>query len=121
MSCMYCGDEHSSMACEMDSMESRLPRPGPPDVKRREAMSYACRVCGRDAIETGGGGWLKRVNETGVPGIWECRPSCEADMVPDERVVDAIEAAGKTLEKTEAKQSEGPSAATDEPSGRSAR
>ena len=41
-------------------------------------MNCTCRLCGKGAQEIGG--YLTRVNETGVEGIWECRPSCEADL-----------------------------------------
>lgn len=33
-----------------------------------------CRLCRKTAAEIQG--WLLRVNELGVPGIGECRPSC---------------------------------------------
>ena len=33
-----------------------------------------CRLCGKGATEIPG--FLTRVNEFGVPGVWECRPSC---------------------------------------------
>lgn len=46
-----------------------------------------CRKCRANAFECGG--YLARVNEKGVPGVWECRPSCEVDMHP----ADAIKAA----------------------------
>lgn len=48
-----------------------------------------CRVCGKNALETGG--WLKRVNELGVTGIWECRPHCFSNLTPDERLLAALE------------------------------
>jgi hypothetical protein len=47
-----------------------------------------CRLCGRDANACGG--WLERVNEKGVPGVWECRPSCGADLSGEEKVLGAI-------------------------------
>lgn len=48
-----------------------------------------CRLCGKGATEIRG--YLKRVNEKGVKGIWECRPSCDADLSEDDRVIAAIE------------------------------
>lgn len=48
-----------------------------------------CRKCNRSAHEIGG--YLARVNEKGVPGIWECRPNCEADLPQDTRLLMAIE------------------------------
>jgi len=48
-----------------------------------------CRLCGKGALEIQG--YLKRMNETGIEGIWECRPSCDAELSADERVVAAIE------------------------------
>jgi len=41
------------------------------------SMSYTCQKCGKSAQQIGG--YLHRVNEIGVKGIWECRPSCDAD------------------------------------------
>lgn len=52
-----------------------------------------CRLCGRHVSEIGG--WLARVNEKGVEGVWECRPSCDAVMTDDEKVVDAITKGGR--------------------------
>lgn len=51
--------------------------------------SLRCRKCGKTAHEIGG--YLHRVNELGVKGVWECRPSCEAAMSPDDRLIAAIE------------------------------
>ena len=48
-----------------------------------------CRRCNKTAHEIGG--YLTRVNEKGVPGVWECRPTCGADLPPDTRVLLAIE------------------------------
>jgi hypothetical protein len=48
-----------------------------------------CRLCGKGANEIRG--YLQRVNEKGVPSIWECRPSCDADLSAEERVIAAIE------------------------------
>ena len=52
-------------------------------------MSIECRKCGNSAQQCKG--YLARVNEKGVPGVWECRPSCDADLPPDVRVLLAVE------------------------------
>lgn len=44
-----------------------------------------CRLCGRSAQDISG--WLERVNEKGVPGIWECRPCCDDDLFSDEDII----------------------------------
>lgn len=49
-----------------------------------------CRLCGRTANECGG--WLERVNEKGVPGVWECRPSCGKVLSREDAVLGAITA-----------------------------
>ena len=41
-------------------------------------MTIKCRLCGKGAQEIGG--YLHRVNKTGEAGIWECRPTCDADL-----------------------------------------
>jgi len=55
-------------------------------------MSYKCQLCGKDATEIGG--YLHRVNETGVPGIWECQPSCDAQQTFKENLLAALEGDG---------------------------
>lgn len=47
-----------------------------------------CQLCDKGINECGG--WLERVNEKGVPGVYECRPSCTAVMNRDEAVVNAV-------------------------------
>lgn len=38
----------------------------------------ACRICHKEAYEIiDKGAYLKRVNEKGVLGIWECSPNCQ--------------------------------------------
>lgn len=55
-----------------------------------EERKDVCRLCGKDCFETPG--YLRRVNEKGVPGIWECSPSCNSPRKSeDERVLSAIE------------------------------
>jgi len=48
-----------------------------------------CRKCKRTVHQIGG--YLTRVNETGVEGIWECRPSCEADLPAETRLMLALD------------------------------
>lgn len=48
-----------------------------------------CRKCGKGPNEIGG--YLTRVNEKGVAGIWECRPSCDADLPQETNLLLAIE------------------------------
>jgi len=39
-----------------------------------------CRLCESQAWEISDrGAYLARVNEKGVPGIWECRPPCDGN------------------------------------------
>lgn len=52
-------------------------------------MKPTCQKCGADLKECRG--WLERVNEKGVPGIWECRPSCAERLTPEQKVLGAIE------------------------------
>jgi hypothetical protein len=47
-----------------------------------------CMHCGKGVHETGG--YLTRVNEKGVPGIWECSPSCDADLPQETNLMLAI-------------------------------
>lgn len=51
-------------------------------------MTIKCRLCGRQGHEAG---LLTRVNELGVEGIWECRPSCTGQLPWADAVVAAIE------------------------------
>ena len=48
-----------------------------------------CRLCNKGLFEIGG--YLERVNEKGVPGIWECRPNCAADLPQETNLLLAIE------------------------------
>lgn len=54
-----------------------------------------CRLCGKNVFETGG--YLHRVNEKGVEGVWECRPSCEAKLSNEDAFLMAV--MGKENEK----------------------
>lgn len=56
-------------------------------------MGCVCRLCGRGATEIEG--YLARVNQKGVPGIWECRPDCNAKLSPDEALLLAIKSCHK--------------------------
>lgn len=51
-----------------------------------------CRLCGKSLSEIGG--YLTRVNEKGVKGIWECRPTCDADLPQETNLILAIEEEG---------------------------
>jgi hypothetical protein len=57
--------------------------------KTSTSLPFRCHKCGKGAREIGC--YLQRVNETGVKGIWECRPFCGANMTPNERVLAALE------------------------------
>lgn len=52
-------------------------------------MTIKCRLCGNGIEEIGG--YLHRVNEKGVPCIWECRPTCKADLPQDTNLLLALE------------------------------
>ena len=52
-----------------------------------------CRLCGKGALEIQG--WLERVNEKGVPGVWECRPACGAEISQEDALLGAIEGPAK--------------------------
>ena len=47
-----------------------------------------CNKCGKTLFQCSG--WLERVNEKGVDGIFECRPSCEAHLSEESAVIGAI-------------------------------
>ena len=54
-----------------------------------------CRLCGKHISEIGG--YLARVNPKGVEGIWECRPSCFADLPQETNLLLALEDNEKEL------------------------
>ena len=60
-------------------------------------MTCTCRLCGKNALEIGG--YLTRVNPTGEAGIWECRPSCEADLPPETKLLMALEGEDKEADQ----------------------
>lgn len=53
-----------------------------------ENKSNNCHLCGKTAFECGG--YLKRVDEKGVPGIWECYPSCDAKLSRNAALLSAV-------------------------------
>ena len=57
-------------------------------------MGYKCRLCGK-GIDELRGAYLTRVNEKGVPGIWECKPMCGADLPKETLLLMAIESDDK--------------------------
>jgi len=56
-------------------------------------MTCKCSLCGKTVHEISG--YLHRVNEKGIEGIWECRPSCASDSSQqtdkDKVLLDAME------------------------------
>jgi hypothetical protein len=48
----------------------------------------ACRLCGIKGYEVRGV-VLQRINETGVDGVWECRPICGAQLTNEEALTAA--------------------------------
>ena len=49
-----------------------------------------CRKCGGGIFEIHG--YLRRVNPKGeVPAIWECHPSCDAQLTNEQAIIAAIE------------------------------
>jgi hypothetical protein len=50
-----------------------------------------CRLCERSLPELQPGLYLRRVNEKGVPGIWECAPACDKPLASqDDALLGAI-------------------------------
>lgn len=58
-------------------------------------MSYTCRLCNK-GINDIKGAYLTRVNEKGVPGIWECRPNCGAVLTQETLLLIAINTSNET-------------------------
>ncbi len=56
----------------------------------KSARPFSCRLCGRVGSELNGA-YLTRVNETGVPAIWECHPRCDSTLTQEELLLMAIE------------------------------
>jgi len=61
-------------------------------------MAPTCRICGRGLGQIGG--YLQRVNEKGVPGVWECSPACDADPPTETVLLMAVENNGDLLPQT---------------------
>lgn len=62
-------------------------------------MDTKCRLCGIHISELRGA-YLTRVNEKGVPGVWECRPMCEGNLPQETLLLMAID--GEPEETTNA-------------------
>lgn len=59
-----------------------------------------CRKCNADVFQaTDRGNYLKRVNEFGVKGVWECYPSCEENGIASDALINAI---NNAIDDTEA-------------------
>lgn len=58
-----------------------------------------CSKCGRSLHD--GNAWLARVNAKGQPGVWECRPNCDADLPNDVAVQWAVEGEPPALTEKE--------------------
>ncbi len=48
-----------------------------------------CIKCGKSIFEVGG--FLTRANDKGGNGIWECSPSCDAELTQEQAVLAAVE------------------------------
>ena len=59
------------------------------DNETKAVGQMKCRLCGKGVFETGG--YLGRVNALGEIGIWECRPTCGADLTQETKLLLAIE------------------------------
>lgn len=49
-----------------------------------------CRKCGANPADSKPV-YLERVNAKGIPGIWECRPVCNADLPQETLLMMAID------------------------------
>lgn len=65
-----------------------------------------CRICNKNALQIGG--YLTRVNRKGVPGVWECRPTCDAALPSDTKLLMAIDGSEAPKEPTPRSQPQGP-------------
>lgn len=54
-----------------------------------QSAGPTCRKCGTDIKSCRG--WLERMNAKGIPGIWECRPSCAERLTQEQKILGAIE------------------------------
>jgi hypothetical protein len=48
-----------------------------------------CIKCGKSIFEIGA--FLTRVNDKGGNGIWECSPSCAAELTQEQALLAAVE------------------------------
>lgn len=74
-----------------------------PSASAAETPRMKCRLCGRTVHEIKG--FLQRVNEKGVAGIWECRPSCDTNITNEEAVLLAVSSGDLEKENLELKDS----------------
>lgn len=56
--------------------------------EQEKEIKTQCRLCGKNIMAVNG--WLQRVNEKGVPGIWECRPSCDTNITKEDALIQVI-------------------------------
>lgn len=61
-----------------------------------------CRLCCKTIHELMGA-YLIRINEKGMPGVWECRPMCGSDLPQDTLLLMAIEGDAQIEQKEEGK------------------
>lgn len=61
------------LAREVISLRQRIVQLEAP----HSAAHPVCRICGQAAYELPSGAYLNRVNEFGVPGVWQCSVTCE--------------------------------------------
>ena len=47
-----------------------------------------CHKCQKNQSQING--WLERVNERGVPGIFECRPRCDCILTQEQHIIGAL-------------------------------
>jgi hypothetical protein len=56
-----------------------------------------CRICHKAAHQIGG--FLHRINKGELPSIWECRPTCDADLPQDVAMIMAIEGSDSAIKE----------------------
>lgn len=57
----------------------------PEEDEKRSRRAIVCRRCGC------AGAYMERVNEKGLPGIFECRPVCGAPLSDEESLIAAVD------------------------------
>lgn len=95
--CGFCWEGHEGAAC-VDSCHNpdcpigatMVGWPHPKDEKGciNNSPRLKCRLCLRGASDING--YLHRVNEKGVIGVWECRPFCNTNISNEEAVTRAV-------------------------------